>query len=121
MLTIVRTAAELTLAVNEEIAAFPEEERYVMVPMIRDSALSVLENSALGMARFEVPYRYALLTRALTSLNELSSHFVVCKRVGLVSQQEHDALKQKAESMGRQLAAALKIIDTLPIEPLEGL
>ena len=43
MLQMVRTAAELADAIFRLTANFPPEEQYVMVPMLRDTSLTILE------------------------------------------------------------------------------
>ncbi len=115
MLQIVRTAAELVDQVNVLTRNFPPEEEYVTVPLLRDHALNILENSALGMARFDVSYRYIYLTRAVMSLNELQKHLTLCKSFALMSPEDFNELVVASTVLKSQLDIALKqleIIDT---------
>jgi four helix bundle protein len=110
MLQMVRSAAELADAIFRLTENFPPEEQYVMVPTLRDTSLTILEYASLGMARYDSPYRYILLSRALVSLNELSSHFVLCKRIGLMSRDSYKELTDTAMTLRDQLLSAIQSV-----------
>jgi len=110
MLQLIRSAAELARLINRLTENFPPEEQYVMVPMLRDTALTVLEYAALGMARYDIPDRCMLLSRALVSLNELSSHFILCKTIGVMSPSTYQEILDSADLLRSQLMAALKSV-----------
>ncbi len=118
MLQIVRSAAELADIIHRVTDTFPEEEQYVMVPVLRDAALSVLEYASLGMARYDTPYRYVLLSKALMSLNELSSHFILCKNIGVMSRQRYKELVDTGATLRDQIMNVMKDIGHVdPDEP----
>jgi len=118
MLQIVRTAAELVDQVYGITRNFPKEEEFVTVPILRDHALNVLENAALGMARFELSYRYIYLTRATMSLVELQKHLTLCKSFALMSPEDYNELVTALLVLKSQLEIALKQVDALdPVDP----
>jgi len=65
------------------------------------------------MARYDSPYRYILLSRALITLNELISHFVLCKRFGLMHRNAYNELVETAEALREQLMSAIKSVGQL--------
>ncbi|HDS29618.1 MAG TPA: four helix bundle protein, partial [Firmicutes bacterium] len=49
---ILTLATDFATDLFRRTASFPPEEQFVTVPMLRDDALSVIENTALGMAGY---------------------------------------------------------------------
>ncbi len=113
MLELVRSAADLANTIFRLTDKFPKEEKYILVPVLRDKSLAIIENVALGMARFNPSYRLIFLTRALKVLNELESQFVICKTLSVVTPADYNELKESAESLRNMLHHAVKLVDVM--------
>ena len=110
MLEVVRTAGELAVDVNILTAKFPPEDQHVMVPILRDHALTVIEQIALGTAQYRSDYRLNLLRGAITSLKGLSSRLALCRSIGLVPTDKHALLDHKISTLSKLLAEAIESI-----------
>ena len=80
-----RSAGELVVDVYDLTERFPPEEKFVMVPLLRDTALSVFENISLGLAGFHPNQRMQLLLRTRRHLEELHARFALCHKLGLIN------------------------------------
>ena len=118
MLRTVKSASEIVCLITRLTDRFPEEEQYVMVPVLRDTALTILENTAIGMARLDHGYRYIALTNAITALGNLNSKFILCKRIAVMTDKDIDDLKLKCDILKHQLSVAINNAEFLPFEPL---
>jgi len=117
MLRTVKSASELVTSVSRLTRRFPAEEQYVMVPMLRDIALTILENTALGMARLEHGSRYIALANAIASLNELISRFTLIKAIADLSDEDLKDVKLKCDVLRHQLDVAVKNTEFVITEP----
>lgn len=102
---VLRLAGDFAATVFMWTARLPEDERYMMVPMLRDAALSMLENASLGLARYSPTDRYRLLSRAQTSLEELHSRLSLCKVIGLLLPKDEAAFQDKYSALRNHLHA----------------
>jgi len=119
MLRTVRSASELAIAINRLTNRFPEEERYVLVQTLREIGLTVLENTAIGMARLDHGYRYIALANAVSSLKDLKSKFTLCKQIAVLSESDISDLKLKCDVLQHQLQVAIKNTEHIPVEPIK--
>jgi len=111
MFQLVSSAADFADLIFNVTGTFPEEEKYITVPIIRDHALNILENTALGMARLDVSYRYICLSRAMMFLNEIHKHFIICKTIALVDKDTFDDMVTAEHILRSRLTEAIKIVD----------
>ena len=117
MLRTVRSASELVTSVSRLTRRFPPEEQYVMVPMLHDLVLTILENTALGMARLEHGSRYIALANAIASLNDLVSRFTLVKAIADLSDEDLKDVKLKCDVLRHQLDVAVKNTEFVHTEP----
>ena len=117
MLRTVRSASELVTLITRLTDRFPPEERYVMVQDLRQSSLTVLENTAIGYARIDQTYKYKALTNAVYALTELSNKFTLCKRIAVLTDVEIEDLNLKCDVLKHQINVAIKNAEFIPVEP----
>jgi len=111
MFQVVGAAADFAELIYRVTGMFPAEERYITVPLLRDHALVILENASLGMARFDISYRYIYITRAIMSLNDIHAHFIFCKTMALLDQGLFNELVTAENILRSRLNEALKLVD----------
>lgn len=92
----------LTLRVYELTEAFPQREIYGLADQIRRAAVSVPDNVAEGFGRYHYMDRVRFFLNARGSLNELKSHMLIGKDLGLF---DHD-----------ETGSAMELIETLSVK-----
>jgi four helix bundle protein len=100
---IVLEATELTGEVYRFTDEFPDEEKYLMIPVLRDNVLTILENTFLGISKTDISGKLQLLSKAVLSLNELNNRFILCKTVGLVTSTQHNSIHEKTGRLRKLL------------------
>ena len=107
---LVTLAVDFASEVFRRISSFPEEERYVTIPMLRDDALALIENIALGMAGYHPIDRFRLLVRARKASEDLYGRLVMCRTIDLLTPADMLVLETKYQAIHKQL---LNIIEAL--------
>ncbi len=107
---LVSLASEFATELFRRTASFPNEERYVMIPMLRDDALSVIEHTALGMAGYHPIDRFRLLMHARQALEELNGRLSVCRTIELLDSVDFHALHLKYEALHKQLVSIIEAL-----------
>jgi four helix bundle protein len=105
-------ATDLASEVFRRTASFPQEEQYVMVPMLRDDALSVIENTALGMAGYHPIDRFRLLIRSRQALEDLHGRLVMCRTINLLSPADLYSLETKYDALHKQLVSIIEALQS---------
>ncbi|MFP4651643.1 MAG: four helix bundle protein [Phormidium sp.] len=90
---------------------FPKEELYGMVQQIRRSATSIPANIAEGYGRQYRKDYLRFLNIARGSINELETHFIVSKRVGLCTSKELDKIVPLLKEESRMITSLIKKLE----------
>jgi four helix bundle protein len=84
---------------------FPPAERYGMTSQIRRAAASIPANIAEGWGRRYTAEFIQFLRKANGSRTELETHLILCKEVGLCTEEAIKAMLQELEILGKQLVS----------------
>lgn len=102
-LEVWRLAHALRLAVYDVTRAFPNEERHVLIPQLRDSASSTGWNIAEGSARGSDPDFARFLQIAVSSNAECLDQLIQARDLSYLSADDFDRLATQSEEPGRRL------------------
>jgi four helix bundle protein len=105
-------ADDLTVAVYEATKAFPKEEAYALTSQLRRAAYSVPANITEGSARESQKDYLHFLYIARGSLNETRYFLHLSKRLGYLSNADHDRLAAQAEEAMRTLSGLIKSVES---------
>ncbi len=86
----------------------PKDERYVLVPQMRRSALSVLSNIAEGAARGSTKDYCRFLYISLGSISELEAQYEACIKLELAH--KDDDLADKIDHVKSLLIRLIKVL-----------
>lgn len=104
---ILEAACALAMEIERTTISFPDDEKVVLAPAMRDEMLSVLENIALGMAPFHPIDRIRFLARAMNHLDYLHGQLVLCKTTKIVDWKTQDRLAEIEKILREQLFTAM--------------
>ena len=88
----------------------PKEELYGLVSQMRRASVSVPSNIAEGFARESKGSFLQHLRIAQGSLKELETQLLICRRVGLASQEQIEPLLSLADEVGRMLRSFMRTL-----------
>jgi four helix bundle protein len=106
-----RFADELFFEIHKLAMTFPSDERFVLTPQLRRSALSVPTNIVEGTARFNPRERVQLLRTAWASLAEVEYLLSVADRLGYVPGEQPPALNALVAKTAGALRGLIAKID----------
>jgi four helix bundle protein len=92
---------ELVLAIYQETASFPVEERYGITSQLRRAVVSIPSNIAEGEGRKSAKEFRHFLFIALGSLMEAETQILIAKSLGFLSVNQADKLMLLAAEAGR--------------------
>ena len=84
-LEIWQIARSLIEKVSRLTETFPDKERFVLVPQVRDAVISVAGNIAEGFGRYYFKDNIKFQLNARASLNEVESHLLVSETLGYIN------------------------------------
>lgn len=93
--------------------AMPVAETYGFVSQIRRSAASVPANIAEGYGRESTRSYILFLKTARGSLREFETHVLLAERIGLLANNEAQALVKNAETLGKMLYALIRSLNKI--------
>lgn len=109
-LIVWQKAMDLVVAVYEICGSFPKQETYGLVSQIRRAAASIPANIAEGQGR-RLPREFVqFLANARGSLLELDTHLELALRLSFISAEQHMAVKDRADEVGRLLNGLMRSI-----------
>lgn len=91
---------------------FPRDEIYGLTSQTRRAAASVPANIAEGQARRLSGEFHQFLATSRGSLMELDTHLEVACRVGYINDEQHRAIQQDLNEVGRLLNGLMRSIKT---------
>jgi four helix bundle protein len=91
--------------------AFPNDERFGLIPQIRRSAISIPSNIAEGFGRWgNKEYRHFLYI-SLGSCAELTTQLVISFNLGYISENERNELVNETDQISKMTTGLIKKID----------
>ena len=90
---------------------FPRDELYGMVQQIRRSAASIPANISEGYGRRSRGEYLRFLNIAQGSVNELETHLLLSKRVGLASEKEIEVILNLLKEESRMIISLVKKLE----------
>ncbi|MFH1676177.1 MAG: four helix bundle protein [bacterium] len=112
-----RSAGEMLVSVYGLTERFPPEEKYVMVPLLRDTALSVFEDISFGLAGIHPNHRMQFLLRTRRHLEELHARFALCHSLGLLNDGTYSEFMNRYSLFRSELSELLKDLRDHNSEP----
>ena len=104
-------ADDLTVAIYQKTQGFPKEELYGVTSQIRRAAYSVPSNIAEGSARESLRDYLHFLYIARASLTETQYFVHLSKRLGYLSEEDHDVLMDQVKDAFRRLHGLIKAVE----------
>jgi four helix bundle protein len=96
-------AHQLTLAIYKATKRFPKEEIYGLTSQMRRSSTSIATNIAEGCGRNSDADFCRFLVVALGSGSELEYQLLLCRDLGYLNENEHDALLAQLTEVKKML------------------
>ncbi len=107
-LIVWQKAMDLTVWIYHLTKSFPKEETYGLISQIRRAAVSIPANIAEGQGRRLSKEFQQFLANARGSLLELDTHLELSFRIGYLSKEHHNELKDKMSEVGRILNGLMR-------------
>ena len=102
-LEVWKVSMDLAQKIYELTAAFPKEELFGICSQMRRAAVSIPSNIAEGSARQSAKDNVRFLKIAAGSLAELETQVVLAQRIGFLSSENAELLKELLSRCGRLL------------------
>ena len=103
-LKVWQAAMDLAEKCHCETRSFPKEELFGLTNQIRRAAGSIPANIAEGQGRQSYRDFLRYLNIARGSLNELETHLILSRRIGLMETSIFERLLQSSDEISRMLA-----------------
>jgi len=116
-LMLLTLASDLAAELQRVTHKFPPEEKFVTIPQLRDEALSIMENTAYGMADFHLIHRFRFLMRAKRHLESLNSHLVLIRTTRLVNTRDLWTLEEQYGTLKIHLIAMIDALQKAILKP----
>lgn len=110
-LTVWQEAMDIAESVYLITRGFPREELFGMTSQMRRAAASIPANIAEGFGRAQPKAFVQFLRIAQGSLKELETHAMLSHRVGLLMQQDVEALLIKCERLGKRFVQFVRSLE----------
>ena len=110
-LIVWQKAMDLTVSIYQLTKNFPKEETYGLISQIRRSSASIPANIAEGQGRRSSKEFQQFLANARGSLLELDTHLELSFRVGYISKNQHNEMREKISEVGRILNGLMRSLN----------
>ncbi len=107
-LEVWQNAIDLSIDVYQLTKNFPDDEKFVLVSQLRRAALSISSNIAEGNGRETNNYQARFTTMAYSSLMELLNQLIFASKLGYVTENQLDELREKMNYISNQLTKLKK-------------
>lgn len=104
-LNIFKDAVEFTADIYQSIKKFPDSERYILIPQIKNAANSISLNIAEGSGRGTKKEFARFLDIAIGSCYEVVACIMIGARLGYLNDEEMNVIKSKAETLCKRINA----------------
>src|SRR5580704_16066744 len=109
-LVVWQKSVDLTSAIYELTARFPEAERFGLTNQMRRASVSVPSNISEGYGRSTKGEYYQFLGHARGSCSELETQLVIARRLGFGESKELEITEHLCDDVGRLLGALMKSV-----------
>jgi four helix bundle protein len=116
-LAVWQRAIELTLAIYELTAAFPDSERFGLANQLRRASVSVASNIAEGYGRSTKGEYIQFLGHARGSVSEVETQLVIAKALRFGSKEALQKGEELCSEVGRMLRAMMKSLKSKSTVP----
>ena len=103
-LLVWQKAVDFIVDIYAETRRFPREEKFGITAQIRDAATSVASNIAEGNGRGTTKDYLRFLATSRGSLYEVRSLLTVSRRLGFLTKERSEVLREEANEIGRMLS-----------------
>jgi four helix bundle protein len=103
-LKVWQKSLDFAVKVYKTTADFPQDEKYGIIAQMRRAGISILSNIAEGSAKSSKKSFCNSLETSLGESFELETQVEICKRVGLISDQQSLLLAQDLIEIQRMIA-----------------
>ena len=110
-LIVWQKAMDLTVSIYQLTKNFPKEETYGLISQIRRSSASIPANIAEGQGRRSSKEFQQFPANARGSLLELDTHLELSFRVGYISKNQHNEMREKTSEVGRILNGLMRSLN----------
>ncbi len=100
-------AHQLVLAVYQETAGFPSEERFGLTSQLRRASVSIPANIAEGCGRRTDDDFARFMDYAMGSASEVEYHLLLSRDLGILAKDPHQHLHAQTTEVKRMLASFL--------------
>ena len=104
-LNVYKDAKALVIAVYQLLKLYPVVERYALCDQIRRAAISITSNIAEGMSCYSDKEKAHFLEIAYASLMEVDSQLDISVDLGYITSSQFAEIREKINSVGKQLSA----------------
>lgn len=111
-LIVWQKAMNLVTRIYDLTRTFPQEELYSLTKQIRRAAASIPANIAEGQGRRLSKEFHQFLGNSRGSLMELDTHLELAFRVGYLNSEEHAAIQEDLNEVGRLLNGLMRSISS---------
>ena len=102
-LKVWQKSIDLTANIYQLVKTFPREELYGLTDQLKRSAVSVASNISEGCERNSTKEFLQFLSIAKGSLGELQTQLIIAVRVGFLSEQKFQEMKNLISEIGRMI------------------
>lgn len=112
-LQVRQKAMDLVVDVYQSTREFPAEERFGLTAQMRRSAVSIPSNIAEGHGRQSGKEFSRFLWIANGSATELETQLLIAHRLEMITEENHQRLRENLRQIGRMLAGLRTSIEQL--------
>ena len=116
-LAVWQRSIDLTLAVYNLTASFPDSERFGLTNQLRRASVSVASNIAEGYGRATRGKYIQFLGHARGSNSEVETQIVISKALGFGSKEMLKGTEELCDEVGKMLRAIMKSLRPTPLVP----
>lgn len=110
-LKVWQLGVEIALEVYKLTEGFPDRELYGLTSQLRRAGTSVPSNIAEGHSRRATKDFIRFLAIARGSLAELATQFVIARRLGYLSEQQAERIREMLDEEGRMLSGLRRSLE----------
>ena len=111
-LGVYQEANNFVIATYTLLKKFPLEERYALCDQMRRASISVPSNIAEGMSRISEKEQAHFIEIAYGSLMEVLSQFIISQRLGYITEEDLNKIRNIITEIAKMLSGLRKYILT---------
>ena len=103
-------AVDLSVAIYDATASFPDDEKYGLKAQLRRAAISVVSNIAEGQGELSNGQWLRFLGHSRGSLYEVQAQLIVAMRLNLIDEAVHRSLRSAVIKTAKPLAGLIDYV-----------